>query len=119
MKRFVIAIFFALVANFSFADQLAYMSKDEALLAAEIIQDARTVYGYCGCCDDSKPEKIKVDKIIVRYTGYESYYEVVIISKGKEYALDMAYTWVKKDKEYQTVGEVAGFPHDVCNRIPK
>ena len=119
MKRFVVVLFFALVANFSFADQLAYISKDEVLLAAEIIQDARTVYQYCGCCDGSKPEKIKVDKIIVRYTGYENYYEVIVVSKGKEYALDLAYAWVKKEKAYQTVGEVAGFPHDVCNRIPK
>jgi len=119
MKRVIIAIFFAFVANFSFADQLAYISKEEAMLAAEIIQDARVVYNYCGCCDGSKPVKLKVDKIVVRYTGYESFYEVIIISKGKEYALDLAYAWIKKEKEYKTVGEVAGFPHDVCNRIPK
>jgi|SRR6218665_2040936 len=119
MKRFVIALFFAFIANLSFADQLAYISKDEALLAAEIIQDSKVVYNYCGCCDGSKPEKIKVDKIVVRYTGYENFYEVVVISKGKEYALDLAYAWIKKDKKYQTVGEVAGFMHDPCNRIPK
>lgn len=119
MKRFIIALFFGFVANFSFADQLAYISKEEAMIAAEIIQEARTVYSYCGCCDGVKPQKLKVDKIIVRYTGYKSYYEVIIISKGKEYPLDMAYTWVKKEKAYQTVGEVAGFPHEVCKRIPK
>ena len=101
------------------ADQLAYISKEQAMQAAEIIKKAKVVYSYCGCCEEAKPIKLKVDKIIVRATGYEDYYEVIVVYKGTEIALDMAYTWLKQDKKYNTVGKLAGMEHEPCRRIPK
>jgi hypothetical protein len=127
MKRFVITIFFALTASFSFADQLAYISKEDAMDAAELIKKTGTIYSYCGCCEDflepgakpTKPVKLKVEQIIVRATGYENYYEVYVVVKGKEIALDLAYTWYKSEKKYYTIGEGLGLDHDKCKDFPK
>lgn len=127
MKTIVIILFFALVSNFSFADQLAYISKEDAMAAAELIKKTGTVYSYCGCCEDfadpkakpTKPVKLKVDQIIVRATGYEDYYEVYVVVKGKEIALDLAYTWYKPAKKYMTIGEGLGLDHDKCKDFPK
>ncbi len=127
MKTFVIILFFALISNFSFADQLAYISREDAMTAAEFIKKNSTIYSYCGCCEDflepgakpTKPVKLKVEQIIVRATGYEDYYEVYVVVKGKEIALDLAYTWYKSEKKYHTIGEGLGLDHDKCKDFPK
>lgn len=116
MKKILLTLALLLVTLIAKADQLAYISKEQAMQAAEVIKKSGSIVSFCGCCDGVKPKKIKVDQIIVRYTGYESYYEVIVISKGKEIALDMAYTWVKFEKHFKTVGEVCGFEHDPCKR---
>ena len=119
MKKILLLILLCLVGFQSQADQLAYISKEDAMKGAEIIKKAKVIYSYCGCCDDAKPIKLKVDQIIVRATGYEDYYEVYVVVKGKEIPVDLAYVWLKQDKVYQTVGEVAGLDHDPCKRFPK
>ncbi len=119
MKKFLLSCCFVLTALFSFADQLEYVSKESAIAAAEAIQKARVVYAYCGCCDYEKPIKLKVEKIIVRPTGYEDYYQVYVVVDGTEIPLDLAYAWVKVEKSWKTVGEVVALEHDPCERIRK
>ena len=119
MKKILLIILLSLVGFQSKADQLAYVSKEEAMKGAEIIKKARIVYSYCGCCDNDKPVKLKPKQIIVRAVGYNDFYEVYVVVDGKEIALDLAYAWVKEKDGYQTVGEVAGLEHDPCKRLPK
>ena len=119
MKKILLIILLSFVGFQSKADQLAYVSKEEAMKGAEIIKKARIVYSYCGCCDNDKPVKLKPKQIIVRAVGYNDFYEVYVVVDGKEIALDLAYAWVKEKDGYQTVGEVAGLEHDPCKRLPK
>lgn len=119
MKKILLIVLLSLVVFQSKADQLAYVSKEDAMKGAEIIKKAKVVYSYCGCCDNDKPVKLKVEEIIVRAVGYNDFYEVYVVVKGKEIALDLAYVWVKEKEDYQTVGEIAGLVHDPCNRLPK
>ena len=124
MKKFLLIALF-LGSSFSLlADQLAYISKEEAMQAAEFIKKTKTIYSYCGCCEEfaetpGKPIKLKVENIIVRATGYENYYQVYVVVKGKEIALDLAYTWYKTEKTYKTIGEGLGLAHDKCKDFPK
>jgi len=119
MKKFLLSCCFVFTALISLADQLEYISKEAAIQAAEAIQKARVVYSYCGCCDYEKPIKLKVEKIIVRPTGYEDYYQVYVVVDGTEIPLDLAYAWMKVEKSWKTVGEVVGLDHDPCERIRK
>lgn len=126
MKKILLLTLFFCSSFSLMADQLAYISREDAMNAAELIKKTGTVYSYCGCCDDflepgtkpTKPIKLKVEQIIVRATGYEDYYEVYVVVKGKEIALDLAYTWYKSEKKYQTIGEGLGLDHDKCKDFP-
>lgn len=108
-----------LVAFASRADQLAYISKEDAEKAVKVISKLRKVYLFCGCCSLEEPKKVKPVKVYYEYTNYESYYEVFIEYKddnGKvvREPVDLAYIWRKKRKKYQTIGQVLNLEHDPC-----
>lgn len=96
------------------ADQLSFLSKEDATRAASFIQTQKWIYLYCGCCDYEKPVKIKPTKAAVAYTGTEDYYEVIVTYKGKKYPLDFAYVWYKTKKAFETVGSYLHLQHDKC-----
>ncbi len=124
MKQFLRALLIvASSASFSYADQLAYISKLDADQAAEVISKLKHVYLFCGCCSVVEPVRVKPVNVYTRHTGYENYWEVIIEYKGKdgnivENALDLAYVWKKKRKKYQTIGEMLGLEHDPCVYLP-
>ncbi|MBK9191410.1 MAG: hypothetical protein IPM77_07785 [Crocinitomicaceae bacterium] len=80
MKKSIL-VFVAVFAIqfFSFADQLAYLSKADADRAAALLENTKKVALYCGCCDNQELEVIKVKGVEVKYTGYEQYYEVFVM----------------------------------------
>jgi len=120
MKRLVMFLLLLLFCNQAKADQLAYLSKSDAEKAAAYMRKQSKLYLYCGCCDDEERQKIRPEKVEVRYTGYEDFYEVVVTFTGARSAIpelvavDLAYTWVRKKFKYNTVGTMLGFTHDPC-----
>lgn len=119
MKNILFLVLLLFASIQAKADQVAYVSRAEAMAAAEAIQHAGVVYSYCGCCSDDTPKKLKVEKIIVRAVGAENLYRVIVVVKGTEFSLDLAYTWLKVENIYYTVAQAVGIEHDPCNRIPK
>lgn len=118
MKSFL-GVLFIFLASYSFADQLAYISKDDADKAVLMISELKTHYLFCGCCSMEKPMKVEPKKVFARHTGYEDYYEVVIeyiTPEGNkvEEAIDLAYTWAKKLGKYATIGKLLELNHDHC-----
>lgn len=115
-----IAIAFILMMSFtSKADQLAYISKEQAEEAAEYLMKHTTVYLFCGCCSMQEPEKVKVIDAVAMHTGYENYYEVEIKFEGvngeiRTHKIDLAYVWRKRLFGYKTIGAVFGLEHDFC-----
>jgi len=104
---------------FSFADQLAYLSKTDADRAATLLESTKKVALFCGCCDNQEVEVIKVKGVEVKYTGYEQYYEVFVMysyqGELKSVPVDLAYIWIKtKGVGLQTVGKALGLEHDPC-----
>lgn len=117
-----LAFSFLLLANISFADQLAYITKEQATQAVETIKKMKFIFDFCGCCNITKPQKIKPKRVYKKHTGYEDYYEVYIdyIDKnGKtvSFPLDLAYVWNKKSKKAQTIGKLLDLNHDSCTHI--
>ena len=118
MKNIVFVL--ALLLSFaSKADQLAYISESEAIAAVEKIEKMADIYIFCGCCSIIKPEKIKILSVKAHHTGYENYFEVVIMYERENRtvesrSVDLAYIWKKGLFEYKTLGEKLRLEHDFC-----
>ncbi len=123
MRNLILTVFLFVNVFFAQADQLAYLTKAEAEKGAEILKKQKFVYLFCGCCDNDVTEKIKINSVEVRYTGYEDFYEIFVISNTKEgkkeYSLDLAYAWLKVKKSFNTVGSILGLEHDPCKPFQK
>jgi len=104
------------------ADQLAYISKKQAKKARRAMKKMDGVYLFCGCCSGDERKWVQIDKVEVRFTDYENYYEVVITYTDKAgnnqtIGVDLAYVWTNKGGKTQTIGELLGFEHDPCDRL--
>lgn len=125
MKAFILFLFLIGFATVSKADQLAYLSKSDAEKAAAYIRKQRKLFLFCGCCDGDVPLKIRPEKVEVRYTGYEEFYEVVVTyTPGRESTpssvpVDLAYVWAKKKFKTFTVASALKLEHDPCKAFPK
>lgn len=118
MKTLILSAFFMLSLTAS-ADQLAYITKEQAEEAAEYLMKHPDVFLFCGCCSLVEPQKVKVVEAQALHTGYEDYYEVEIMYEGAdgEYVyerIDLAYVWRKKCFKYKTIGAVFNLEHDPC-----
>lgn len=120
MKKVIVFLFvLVFVPTFSFADQLAYLSKADADRAAALLENTKKAVLFCGCCDNAAMEQIKLKGVEVKFTGYEQYYEVYVMysyhGELKSVPVDLAYIWIKtKGVGVQTVGKALGLEHDPC-----
>jgi len=119
MKKLILLLSVIISSHQLFADQLAYLSKENAEKAVTYILKHKKVINYCGCCSDGDPLKVKVIKAEARFTNYENYYEVYITYKDekkqpKEIPVDLAYLWTKYKGNVVTVGKVLHLEHDSC-----
>jgi hypothetical protein len=119
MKQFGILLLALFITVFSYADQLAYITKAEAEEAAAYINKHKKVLLFCGCCSLIEPEKVTVVRAEAVHTGYEDYYEVTIHyldDEGQEVNknIDLAYVWTKRLFRYKTLGAVFNMEHDHC-----
>ena len=120
MKKTILIIGILFMSlNSVFADQLAYISKTDAEVAAKLIEGKKVIL-FCGCCSGEEAIKVKVLKTEVRYTDYEDFYQVYITYKNSEgeiitKAIDLAYVWLKSKRKAKTVGQVLGLEHDPCS----
>ncbi len=115
----LITILALFLASFSYADQLAYISKSEADEAVTLIKKMKSVYLFCGCCAMQAPVKVSPTKVYAKFTDYEDYWEVYIEYTDKNGAtivepLDLAYVWKKKMFGYKTIGSLLALEHDYC-----
>lgn len=115
----LLALFIVLMSFSSQADQLAYISQEQAEKAAQYILDHPTIYLFCGCCAMTQPKKVTVLEATAKHTGYENYYEVEIKCQDENgkvtyEKLDLAYVWRKKLFGYKTIGELLDMDHDRC-----
>lgn len=119
MKKLFILLLFSAMFNNAQADQLAYISQEDALSAVVLIKKAKKVIDFCGCCDGVDPLKVKIVSAEARFTNYENFYEVYITYKDangvlKTTPVDLAYLWIKYKGNVQTVGKTLNLDHDPC-----
>jgi hypothetical protein len=102
------------------ADQLKYLSKDDAIKAARLIKKQRKLYLFCGCCQGEKARKVRPENVEVYESEKSGLYEVrLTYTYAREgtpvtEVLDLAYTWGKRKGKYFTVASALGMQHDPC-----
>lgn len=110
------------VSSYSFADQLAYITKEQAEESAAKLKQSGAFWSFCGCCDDKSIEFIEIKTVFAEYTGQEDFYQVVVEyldknGKLQRMELDLAYVWIKKGKRYKTLGTIMGYKHESCENL--
>ena len=109
--------------KFIYADQLAWISEEQAQKTVQYIKDnnIKSVVLWCACCDNDSKMKIKVSRVSYKQVEGQPYYEVWLEGKDKEgkrlkQAVDLAYVHVKIEGEYNCLGKLLEFECDPCTK---
>ncbi len=121
MKNLLCISVFLLCSYFAKADQLAWLTKEQAELTVQYFKEfgIEKAILWCACCDGDTAKKIKITKIYFRHTGTDEYYEVVIEGKDMEgntidEAVDLAYVHVPSGENANCLGLELGFECSPC-----
>lgn len=126
MKKIILFALLTAFSKVSFADQLAYISKQQAEETVTYFEDKdiKHVVLWCACCENDPKVKVTVSRIYYKYTGYEKYYEVHIVGKTSDgrsidEGVDLAYVHIKKSGKWYCLGKELGFECDPCTKVFK
>jgi hypothetical protein len=120
MKK--IATLFCLLLTYNvYADQLIYLTKDQAEKTVKFLKENSVDEAilWCACCTNEPMEKISISNYYYRYTGYEQYYEVVFegtLNTGKSFKnpVDLAYVFLRSGRMAKCLGKLLNFKCDPC-----
>ena len=122
MRKLVFMLIAVLCLSMSaMADQLEYISEQDAQEAVKLLKKQKYVLLYCGCCADGYDAKqyVKITSVSYRYTNYMDFYEVVVEgvdANGNKVSetIDLAYSHIKKGKNAQCIGLALNLGCDPC-----
>lgn len=120
MKTLLLLVFLFL-SGLSFADQLAWITEDQAIKATNFLKTQKQIMIHCGCCDEHNTSLITVEKVYYTKTEVEGFYQVVVEGKTQNgelvrEELDLAYTYFKKGKKPVCIGKHLKFDCDPCEK---
>jgi hypothetical protein len=119
-KKYFFAFLITWLFNtIGFADQLAWINKDEAIKAVNLLNNNKNVVLFCGCCeDDTKQRKSLTAARYTQVSEDRAYYNVSIMyeDKGKSdwHDVDLAYIHIEIDGLWHSVGKALGMQCDPC-----
>lgn len=107
------------------ADQLAWLTKDQAQMAQKFLKKQKQILLFCACCSlDSPKTLVIVEKVYIRNPEiqgkvYPEYWEVVVVgttANGQpiEEGLDLAYVHIKQGVMAKCLGILLELPCDPC-----
>lgn len=90
LKKFIAVLMLGLILSLAvFADQAAWITKDEAERTAVFLKDKTQIKHYCAPCDDKSVTTEDISAVEAAPTGTEDYWEVLVNGKG----IDLAYVY--------------------------
>ena len=113
-------IIILLISTFCKADQLADLTKDEALKATEYLRRQSTVVLWCACCEGNNPKQIvTVSNVYFEATGDGQLYHIILEGtdnnqRSIKEELDLAYVHINKNGMAVCVGKELGYECDPC-----
>lgn len=122
MKTFIAVVLFFFASAFAHADQLAWITKEQAEKTLEYFEDKdiEKVVLWCACCTDQTKTIVEVSNIYYQKARDPQYYEVWIEGvaggvKIKE-PVDLAYVHVKRGSKWRCLGQELKFECDPCTK---
>ena len=118
MKKFTLLALFVVLGFVAKADQLAWITLDQAKTAVKYLSKEKKVILWCACCDNDKKVVVAVSKVSYKKAEGD-YYQVVlegINSKGESIVeeIDLAYVHVNIKGKGNCLGQVLKFDCDPC-----
>ncbi len=86
------------LSSAAFADQCAYITKQQAIAALSRLEKGQTIYKLCEPCGEKVPQAVKINSVSAGTVGYENYWGV----KVNEQNIDLAYTYINTSKNKDT-----------------
>lgn len=122
MKK-ILLLFLVFSSSLTFADQLAYITKEQAEQTVAYLTDNKIteVVLWCACCDSNPKIQVNISNIYYKYTGYENYYQVYIVGttpggEAVNEGVDLAYVHIKKKNKWYCLGKKLKFECDPCTK---
>jgi hypothetical protein len=120
MKKFP-AVFILLLSltGILSADQLAYITQDQAEKGAALLKTEKEILLFCGCCSNEPKVYLKVTGIKIQHTGYQDYWEIIITGTNRHgenmvVQADLAYVHVNRNGKAICAGTLLNFQCDPC-----
>jgi hypothetical protein len=123
MKKIVfLTLFLFFVLATSKADQLAYLTKEQAKTATAFLKKQAEVLIWCACCDNDPIQVVKVTKVRFKSVKYKQYYQISLkgvdkSGKTRKEELDLAYVFINKNGKAYCVGKELGYKCDPCTGV--
>ncbi len=110
MKKIILLVSLLLAVCVAKADDLQYMTQQQAISTLQLLQNHKYVLLYCSCCAGEKEMRyVKLKRTYCQYTGYEEYYQVFVEGVDQNgnvvsEPIDLAYSYIKKKKKAACIG---------------
>lgn len=119
MKK-ILFLFFLSLCTVLHADQLEWISLEQAKKAQTFLNEQKEILAYRACDDNPTYKTLEINKVEYRYTGTKEYYQIYIsgINQKKEteeWATDLAYLYFNLNGNAQNVGKYLNFECNPCS----
>lgn len=121
----IFTLLFILVSVITKADQLSYLTLQEAKIATEFLIYEKEIISWCACCSNEKMNLITIQSSYYKKVeDSEDYYQVFIYGKDTSGAeinepFDLAYLHYNKNGTAVCLGIGLGFKCDPCTPVFK
>jgi hypothetical protein len=121
MKKLLSILFFTFITNVAMADQLAYLTYEQAEESLSFLQNEERVVLWCACCDDDAPTDVFVESFRIESVG-DGYYEIILTGsmlegESIETAIDLAYVHVLIEGDAYCFGTLMGYECAPCTEV--
>jgi hypothetical protein len=118
MKHIILAFGLIISCLTAKADQLAWISLEQAQEATEFLKKQKQVILWCACCDNDTKSMVLIASISYKQVSGD-FYQVVLEGKTQDgrtitMGLDLAYVHVNVNGEAQCLGTVLEYECDPC-----
>lgn len=118
MKTFFLSLALMFCISTAQADQLIYLTEEQANTAQAYLSEEAAVILWCGCCEEEEPRGVVIESVEVQATE-DGYFMVVINGidhNGEEVseAVDLAYVHVVIENTAYCLGQVLEYECDPC-----
>ena len=118
MRIITLIILIIFSSNVLLADQVQWITKNEAITASKYVSIGDTVYSYCAPCGDANALMMEVFSISVKkvdddyFENHENYHELRI----NDNPVDLAYVYVLQGTKYENLAMLINI---TVQRVPR